>query len=279
MKSQDFGCEKRGARSGSTTGCAICRRVRPMKGTPLAVSIFVVGSLLSGCQEWLNGPPADKPPPAQDDSVDVSAEKHHKKLVENEYTRAYKVEIEPDEATAKHRHGHDYVTITYGYAEVTNEVEGKPPSKVTFNDGDVKYQLGHGPPHVIHNTSQTTFRNITIEVLKDADKAGLSKWDPDHGTVALQNGTREILFANAVVRVSRIDLAPGGSMPKGQLQDHALFVAESDLDLRDDSGPRDANNHSVHLAAGETKWENAGGQSKLTHRGSKPAKLVLLEFM
>jgi hypothetical protein len=244
-----------------------------MKGQTLAISLLLAGSFVSGCAEWLNGPQQAAPPPAKDTSVDLAAEPSHHLVVQNEYTRVFKVQVEPDAATLKHHHGHDYVTVTFGWSQLSNEVDGKEPAKVTFNDGDVKYVEGRTPPHLVHNLAATTFRNVTIEILKDAEKAGLSKWDPDHGTVSLSGGTREILFANAVVRVSRIDLNPGGSMPKGDLRDHAFFVAQSDLDLRDDG-----NAHPVHLSAGETKWENDGGQSKLTNRGAKAAKLVLLEF-
>jgi hypothetical protein len=67
------------------------------------------------------------------------------------------VELEPDKATVKHRHPHDYVTVTIGYAELSNEVTGKEPARVTQNHGDVRYIEGSGPSHVVHNLAATTF--------------------------------------------------------------------------------------------------------------------------
>jgi quercetin dioxygenase-like cupin family protein len=243
-----------------------------MKGSKLVVSLLVIGSL-SGCAEWWNGPPKEAPQPPKDDAIEAAAEPNHHIAVDNWYTRVFKVELEPDKATVKHRHPHDFVTVTIGYAELSNEVTGKGPAKLTQNHGDVHYIVGSGPSHIVHNLAATTFRNITVEVLHDKDKAGLSKWDVDHGTVSLPGVTREIVVANAVVRVSKIELAPGAVLPKGQLVDHALFVADTELDLRDDSNTR-----PVKLPVGDVKWDEGASQLKLTNKSAKAAKMVVFEF-
>lgn len=244
-----------------------------MKGRYLVFGLVIVGSLTSGCAEWWNGPPKQAPQAVKDDAIEAAAEPNHHLAVDNWYTHAFKVELEPDKATVKHRHPHDYVTVTIGYADLSNEVTGKEPAKVTQNHGDVRYIEGNGPSHVVHNLGATTFRNVTVEVLHDKDKAELSRWDLDHGSVTFPGGTRDIVMANAVVRVSKIELAPGAVLPKGQLVDHALFVALTDLDLREDSAAR-----SVKLPLGDIKWDEGASQLKLANKSAKPAKFVLFEF-
>jgi hypothetical protein len=244
-----------------------------MKGTALVLSLLTIGSLSAGCAEWWNGPPKEASQAAKDDAIEAAAEPNHHIAVDNWYTHAFKVELEPDKATLKHRHPHDYVTVTIGYADLANQVTGKEVAKVTQNHGDVRYIEGSGPSHVVHNLGSTTFRNVTVEVLHDKDKAGLSKWDVDHGIVTFPGGTREIVLANAVVRVSKIDLAAGAVLPKGQLADHALIVAVTELDLREDSAAR-----SVKLPIGDVKWDEGASQLKLANKSGKPAKFVLFEF-
>ncbi|HYW39296.1 MAG TPA: hypothetical protein VE957_14375, partial [Terriglobales bacterium] len=56
--------------------------------------------------------------------VEITAEPSHHLAIENEYIRAFKVEVAPHAATLMHRHRHDYVAVTLGDAHISNEVEG-----------------------------------------------------------------------------------------------------------------------------------------------------------
>ena len=58
--------------------------------------------------------------------VEITAEPHHHLALENQYVRVFKVDVPPHESTLMHRHRHDYVFVTLGASEVSNEVEGKP---------------------------------------------------------------------------------------------------------------------------------------------------------
>jgi len=228
--------------------------------------------LLAGCAEWSTATPA-APPPPPDNSIDVRAEPAHHLEVENQYLRAYKVELEPDKATQKHHHEHDYVTVTFGSAEISNEVTGKAPAKVALADGDVRLNDGGGPSHLVRNVAPTTFRNATIEFVKDTGKGFVSEWEQDTGSFPLQGGTRDILFARGSARVSRIELKPGGVLPKSDIGEHCLFVAVSDLDLREESTA-----NAIKLGWGSVKWQDTGAIRKLTNKGAKAAKILLVEF-
>jgi hypothetical protein len=238
----------------------------------LTAPLFAVLLCASACAEWLNPPKPNAAPPPADTSVDVSAEPSHHLAFSNPYVRALRVEIEPQGATAKHHHSHDYVSINFGYSELSNEVDGKDPAKLTLNDGDVRYTQGGGPPHLVRNLSPATFRNMTIELLRDEAKVGLSNWgDEDHGVFPFQGGSREILYAVAGVRVSRVELHPGATLPK--FSEHALLVAVSDLDLAEEKKP-----HAVMLQRGSAQWYDGGAYEKVTNKTGKGAKIVLFEF-
>lgn len=218
--------------------------------------------------------PAPTQPSAE---VELSAEPSHHLAVENQYIRALKVDLAPNSSTLKHRHGHDYVTVTFGSADLTNEVDGKPPANLKLEDGQVRFTEGGGPAHVIRNTGASAFRNVTIELLQPPAPTGTpSKWEEEKGVAPFKGGSREVLLTKGAVRVTKFDLKPGGALPKQGLEGAHLIVAVNDLDLRDGAAGKAP--HAVELKAGEVKWEDAGPAHKLMNKGKQDAKVVLLEF-
>src|ERR1039458_3085116 len=75
--------------------------------------------------------------------VEITSEPSHHLAVDNEYIRAFQVEIAPHAATLMHRHRHDYFSVALGDTHVSNEVEGKPPVEVRLNDGDTRFSAGN----------------------------------------------------------------------------------------------------------------------------------------
>lgn len=92
-------------------------------------------------------------------------EPHHHLKIENEYVRAYYVEVPPHEATQLHQHDHDYLYVSLGPADVVSAVRDKPEVHLTLKDGETHFTRG-GFAHVARNLADTPFRNITIELLK-----------------------------------------------------------------------------------------------------------------
>src|SRR6202047_695146 len=75
--------------------------------------------------------------------VEITSEPSHHFALENEFIRVFKVEVAPHESTLMHRHRHDYVFVTIGASEVSNEVEGKPPVDLKLQDGEVHFTPGN----------------------------------------------------------------------------------------------------------------------------------------
>jgi len=209
--------------------------------------------------------------------VAITAEPHHHLALENSYVRVFKVEVAPHDATLMHRHEHDYVFVTLGASEVSNEVEGKPPVTLKLQDGETRFSPGDFA-HIARNLAATPFRNVTIEFMQDAAarKSPPPAWDEERGLHVLNGGTQDIMFVKDGVRVSEIDLQPGGVLP---LHHHAgphLAIAVTDLDMRSDKA--DGTSQPVQMKAGDIVWVPAGGTHSVTNLGKSPGKWVTVEF-
>ena len=214
---------------------------------------------------------------AKPGEVEITSEPHHHLVLENESVRVFKVEVAPHESTLVHRHRHDYIYITLGASEVSNEVEGKPPVHLKLQDGETYFLPGNFA-HLARDLAATPFRNITVELLQDekARKAPPPKWDEDRALKVFSGGTQEILFVKDGVRVSEIELAPGGVVPSHHHNGPHLLVAVSDLEVRSDvegMGPMPG-----HFKSGDVKWLPGGYTHTLTNLGKERAKFVTLEF-
>lgn len=213
---------------------------------------------------------------AQITEVETTSEPSHHLALENEYVRVFKVEVPPHAATLLHRHRHDYVFVTLGGADISNEVEGKPPVEVKFADGDARFVEGNFA-HVARNLSDQPFRNVTIELLQDEKLRQVrSRWPMEGGDKTFPGGHSKVLFVKDAVRVSETDLDPGATTPSHHHDQPHLLVAISDLELRSDvegKGPT-----RFTLKAGDVKWVDGGFTHTVTNTGSQAARLVTVEF-
>jgi mannose-6-phosphate isomerase-like protein (cupin superfamily) len=209
--------------------------------------------------------------------VEITNEGHHHQVLQNDFVRVFKVEVGPKEATLMHRHRHDYLYISLGPADVSNEVEGKSPVQLKLQDGQAGFLPGNFA-HIARNLAPTPFSNVTIELMQD-EKARTTpspKWDEERGLQVLHGGTQEILFVKDGARVSVIELQPGGMIPSHHHNGPHLVVAITDLDLRSDIEGRGPT--SSQSKSGEVKWVPGGYTHTLTNISKQPAKFVTVEF-
>lgn len=209
--------------------------------------------------------------------VEITSEPHHHLAFENEYVRVFKVEVAAHDATLMHRHRHDYLFVSVGAADVSNEVEGKSPAQLKLQDGQTGF-LASNFAHIARNLAAAPFRNVTIELLQDrkARTSPLPQWDEERGLHVLHGGTQEILFVKDGARVSEIELQPGGMVPSHHHTGPHVVVAITDLDLRSDiegKGPT-----ASQLKSGEAKWVPGGYTHTLTNVAQRTAKFVTVEF-
>lgn len=113
---------------------------------------------------------AQAPEPAPLAHGSVPGEPHHHLKIENEYVRAYYVEVAPHDETQLHQHDHDYIYVSLGPADVINAVRDKPEVHLVLKDGETHFTRG-GFAHVARNLRDTPFRNVTIELLHPQGEA------------------------------------------------------------------------------------------------------------
>jgi len=208
--------------------------------------------------------------------VEITAEPSHHLALENEYIRAFQVEVAPHAATLMHRHRHDYVYVTLGDAHLSNEVEGKPPAEVKLSDGDTRFSAGNFA-HIARNLSDQPFRNVTIELMQDEKlRQTPPHWPEESGEKTFPGGRSKILFVKDGVRVSEVDLEPGAVVPSHHHDGPHLLVAVTGLDVRSDvegMGPMPGK-----FKSGDIKWLPGGYTHTLTNVGKNPARFVTVEF-
>src|SRR6478609_5497222 len=112
--------------------------------------------------------------------VEITNEGHHHQVLQNDFVRVFKVEVGPKDATLMHRHRHDYLYISLGPADVSNEVEGKSPVQLKLEDGQTGFLPGNFA-HIARNLASTPFRNVTIELMQNekARSTPPPKWDEE----------------------------------------------------------------------------------------------------
>ena len=212
--------------------------------------------------------------------VEITSEPSHHLALENEYIRAFKVEVAPHASTLMHRHRHNYVFVTLGDAHVSNEAEGKPPVDLKLTDGDTRFVTGNFA-HVAKNLADQSFRNVTIELVKDEKlRQTPSHWPEEEGKKTFPGGRSKILFVKDGARVSEINLEPGAIVPSHHHDGPHLLVAVSDLDLRSDVRSDDGGISPMpgKFKSGDVKWLPGGYTHTLTNVGKSSARFVTVEF-
>lgn len=230
--------------------------------------LVVVAAVSSLAQKGTQTTPASE--------VEITAEPSHHLAFQNSYVRVFQVEVAPHSATLMHRHRYDYVFVTLGPSEISNEVEGKSPVAVKLQDGETRFAPGNFA-HIARNLAATPFRNVTIELLRGEPSESAQKpWDEDRGLDVLHGGTQQILFVKDGVRVSEFELQTAGVLPKHRHGRPELIVAVTDLLFRDDVVGTAATN--IEMKSGDVRWEDAGFTHTVTNVGKESAKFVTLEF-
>ena len=228
------------------------------RGFPLLVVLLTIFSLAQGDRE-----------------AEITAEPHHHLVLQNQYVRVFKVEVAPQEQILVHRHRYDYVFVTLGASEIENAVVGKAPAVLKLQDGDTRFLQGNFS-HSVKDLAKTPFRNVTVELLQDEKSRKPFKWDEERGLHILEGGTQDILFVEDGVRVSDIQLQPGGSIPKHRHAGPHLVVSLTDYELRSDVVGKGSK--TMQQKAGDVSWVPGGYTHVLTNSGKQPARFITLEF-
>src|SRR5262249_42034113 len=205
--------------------------------------------------------------------VPITQEPSHHLVLENRYVRVFDVEVAPHFATRVHRHDHDYIFVTLGDSDVSNERVHEEPVELKLKDGETHFTPGNFA-HKAVNLADTPFHNITIEFVepeltartaarKDEPIASNSYDNlfPDSqtfGKIRVHEGT----FLNGEVSTCTGDHAAG---PQLLVPISQFFV-------------RSAGKSNRAEKPGDVVWLNTGDCATIVTRGNFPARFVLINF-
>jgi hypothetical protein len=209
--------------------------------------------------------------------VDVSSEPHHHHLVDNMFVRAYAVVVDSKTSSLMHRHGHDYLSISLGDAEILNAKENAQPVTAKFKDGDVRFTAAP-LVHAVADTADQPFRNITIELMQPTTNQKACTESCEIPVTCEKNApcasVTKVMSADQW-SVTRITIPPGGVYPKHTHLANFLVIPLTNGDPNvqvQDGAP--ATNHSE---VGKVTWNNPVIHS-ITNPGKEPLRVVVLEF-
>lgn len=248
-----------------------------MKWSAATVLLLLCNGIATQAQEPV--------PPARGNTP---GEPHHHLRLENEYVRVYYVEVPPHENTQLHQHDHDYIYVSLGPSDVVNAILNKPEMHLQLKDGETHFTRG-GFAHVARNLADTSFRNITIELLRPQGEAhnlcaqvfaSVASAGCPRLTPASQGSygfSMEAEFETAATFLNLVRLDPettGNIYAGAPIQGATLVVAlnESEVQLNLKGKP------ARTLRGGEMTWIDAGLQGAAFNPGKKSSRYLELVF-
>jgi quercetin dioxygenase-like cupin family protein len=83
-------------------------------------------------------------------------------LFENDRTKVWHLELDPEESSDWHAHDMDYLTVVIDPGTLTLEWEDGTTEDRELPPGEARFRQGHGP-HRVTNIGTAKYRNALIE--------------------------------------------------------------------------------------------------------------------
>jgi quercetin dioxygenase-like cupin family protein len=246
-----------------------------MKPSVYLLLVALLATVLAGAQQAAKpgSESASASAVGMEKAITEEEEPSHHLVLENAYTKVFKVELAPKGSMKLHRHDHDYVSIVLETSDMETQVPGKPAAKAMRKAGEAKFTKG-GFVHSSRNLGDHVFRNVIVEIRKPGTKGPAKKaervLDLGHGHM------EDVVEENAEVRVTEVQIA-AGMMSDEHVKDlPQVIVALTECDLlKMVKGQPTA---QLRLKAGDTAWIGAGERWMLHNKGADNARYIAVGF-
>lgn len=201
--------------------------------------------------------------------VPIEQEPAHRLVLQNKKIRVFDIGLPPGTDTLWHVHRHDGISVRLTDATVADQPQDGPAETFHLRQGAVAFGATPVPrTHCVRNIGETTFRNIYIELLTDADAS--------QDRPAAATSDRRVEFENGRVRALRRILAPDESTAVHTHTSNAVavLVTAGRLEI---SYPDDAA-RTVDGKAGAVQWIQAGTTHAVKNVGTAPIEMVDVEL-
>lgn len=212
---------------------------------------------------------------AQDKPIPVAEESHHHLVLENDYTRVFRVEVPPKQSTAVHQHDRDYVWVQIGQAKIRNERMGQAPAELKL-DHEVTFVKG-GFAHKVTNVKKSPFVNVTIEVKKPSTKVVCgTEWEIRKsypcGVMIETGGSGETMDVRTDAVEANTYFTTGTELTVYDERDPRLLVALTGLTCQCGGG------NVVHLLPGDVIWVPKGKRATVSKLSDDAPTYVTVSF-
>jgi hypothetical protein len=182
---------------------------------------------------------------AQDKIVPIEQEPRHVLKFENRYVRFFDVQLPPGYQALWHTHLHDGVFVNIESAKtVAQDFGGQPVARPARNVGET-YFIGYAAKPNVHrvaNAGDTPYRVTDTEI-----RAGCGDFRPMPDAAG-----QTLIVENDRVRVTRLMLSPGESMPLHPTCGMLVAVTQAQIKVRT-GGPEE----SVAMTPADFKWRDS----------------------
>lgn len=139
-----------------------------------------------------------------DSVISIADEPKHHLEIDNEWVRAYAVEIAPGQITLCHLHPWPYLMYVAGGANIVSTPRGGEPENQSFSSDYCDLHPA-GLEHIVENVNSAPFHAMIFEVLPGAEKLRHSKLSAGQAA-----GVRmKTLYSGHVISAQLIELQPG----------------------------------------------------------------------
>jgi hypothetical protein len=246
-------------------------------------------------------PSGQSPPPlatqvseAPTSPVPLSAEPHHRLVLQNDFVHVYNVMVPPLDATYLHQHDLPYLYVVLAPSEITNVVVGQPEMHITLQDGETHYNPGHFV-HLLRTDSGLGYHTVTIELPRAQGAAhnlckevlpGQPTDCPNEsasGASGAGSGKKPSTeaadddvpyFETDEVRVDLRKVSSGKDYVEHAPRTHALLVALTNANLDANLGGE----HIQFLHGGDVLWMPAGVPRRVVDFLGTHSSFLLISF-
>jgi len=202
-------------------------------------------------------------PPA---GVPLQEEPMHHLKFENAYVRVFDVLVPAGAQTRFHEHKNDYVFVSLGDARVRSERTDGTSVALDLKNGEARFSAPL--THRAINLGETPFRNITVEILKNAGSP------PERPSPAMPG--HSVVLENDRVRIDRQMLDPGQStgLHTHTLMSLGICVSPARVEYSEPGGKSE----TADLEAGQFNWHPTARTHSLKNVGKTRFEAIEIEW-
>lgn len=190
--------------------------------------------------------------------------------VDNEWARVVVAENKPGAHSRLHKHDVNRVMIHLSPGVMRLAFQDGPTNDIKFKAGDVRWDP-KGGLHTSENVGGTTYQIVEVELKKPGDA---NHKFPELDPVKVAGNMYRTEFENEQVRVVRIKIPPGASIPK-HTHGHRISVALTPVVIEFTN--EDGSKAEVEFKAGEARFGTPATHSELSKR-NEPSEIILIDL-